>query len=772
MQKQNIIRNKKGGDSCLAFYKRKKGKDQGELYTSFSLIGILLLVIFLLVGTKLFLNRIQEKVEYEGHNTLRLVSSESAKVFQESLQSRVDYLNSLWIQMKADAGADHYYKDIILSMQSRSEIYGFDRVGFIDVSGYGYNSLGNYVNLADEVRKQEDTQEPITLERRKAVTQEGEEEDIIVLSVLVYGDNKKREGVLYQAFTMESFKQLLNTETFDGNCEAFLMETDGTVLAATRGFLFEYNDNVFYSLEKHDARNKEFGEQISQSLKSEQPGFGKYIFEGDEQFCAYAPISIRSGEETKTFWFAGVIPQSVMDEQTWDIVVDTFFMMFVVGVFVVALCILIYCQQHRSNRELKKLAYQDLLTGVDNFEAFKQNFQSQKDKKGVLITFDLINFKLINRYFGVETGNKVLEELAKLFSEMCPGDAFSARVSDDQFLFFYPKITTDEAMEKCRELNDRISKCLQKFQIIEAKPVFGCCATDDTKPVERFRDKAAFSKSIARRTDQLCCVYDEKAAQEHMENMRLLNTFEMAIEKEEFEIWYQPKYLVREKRVGGAEALIRWREDDGKLISPGRFLPLLEEHNRVAILDEYVFKKVCRYQKRQIDEGRPWVPISVNVSRRGLIDPELPDRYYRILKETGAKQSCVLLEITEDVVQGEVIEAIKELRRKGFFVLMDDFGQGHSNLANLRRDLFDGIKFDKSLIDLIGIQSREIVVSSTMQMVQKLGMRIIAEGVECQEQADYLEKLGCDEIQSFFYYRPVSEDEFTEIVRSSEAVDN
>ena len=204
---------------------------------------------------------------------------------------------------------------------------------------------------------------------------------------------------------------------------------------------------------------------------------------------------------------------------------------------------------------------------------------------------------------------------------------------------------------------------------------------------------------------------------------------------------------------------MRWRLDNGELIQPGRFIPLLEEQGKITMLDEYVFTQVCLRQKQRAEQRLPHVPISVNLSRNSLADSDIVNKYLRILQQTGADQDSVYLEITEDSVQNNVQEVIQAFCQAGFHMLMDDFGRGNSNLANLRKDMFSGIKLDKSLIDLIGTEEENVLYYAIL-MVRSMGLSIVAEGVEQADQAEYLAHHECQEIQGFYYYRPMPEDDF------------
>ena len=157
------------------------------------------------------------------------------------------------------------------------------------------------------------------------------------------------------------------------------------------------------------------------------------------------------------------------------------------------------------------------------------------------------------------------------------------------------------------------------------------------------------------------------------------------------------------------------------------------------------------------------VPISVNISRSSLVDRELPHRYRQIVDETGVDPGLLYLEITESYVCDDVLDVLRSFRQEGFRLLMDDFGQGSSNLANLRKELFSGVKFDRSLVRLIG-QEGEKLLAGSVHLVQSMGMWITVEGVEYPHEAAFLKELGCDEIQGYFYYRPMDTANFAQLL--------
>lgn len=238
--------------------------------------------------------------------------------------------------------------------------------------------------------------------------------------------------------------------------------------------------------------------------------------------------------------------------------------------------------------------------------------------------------------------------------------------------------------------------------------------------------------------------------------------FEEAIAGEEFEVWYQPKYSVATRQIVGSEALVRWREKDGTMISPGRFIPLFEQNGMIAKLDEYMFRSVCRQQAEWIKAGGKIYPVSINLSRASLYQADIVDRYLGIIEENNISTSCVQLEITESTLEGKVDirKLLENFRNKGIQILMDDFGTGYSSLSTLNMRCFDTLKLDKSLVDHIGEENGETLLKDVIGMGHHLGLHITAEGVEQEKQLAFLQENQCDDIQGFLFAKPMPKEEF------------
>lgn len=387
-------------------------------------------------------------------------------------------------------------------------------------------------------------------------------------------------------------------------------------------------------------------------------------------------------------------------------------------------------------------------------------------KKLAIIMMDLDDFKLVNELFGYEEGNKVLRFLSRTLKESCCDGEFTGRSNADRFyiLFLY---------EEEKEIKQRILKLAENIQRLRMSetmeyllhPVFGIYyvkAGDDN--VEDMMDCAALAHNMAKQArNSTYKVYTDEIKEKELQKKQLSDQIEHAYRNHEFIVYYQPKYDSITRKLAGAEALVRWRRADGQMVSPGLFVPLAEESGFVCKLDEYVFREVCLAQKRWMDKGLDIVPVSVNLSRRHLDNPEFINEYKAILDESGVPIEYIQLEITESAMfekKEDFVQIMERLHDLGFMILMDDFGTGYSSLMMLKSIPIDVMKLDKSFVDDYDDERGERIIRCVMRMAQDLSIAITAEGVETEAQYRFLTSVGCDTIQGYYFARPMPEEEY------------
>lgn len=253
------------------------------------------------------------------------------------------------------------------------------------------------------------------------------------------------------------------------------------------------------------------------------------------------------------------------------------------------------------------------------------------------------------------------------------------------------------------------------------------------------------------------------------DNQQILEELDDALEKRQFVVYYQPQYNHANGTLIGAEALARWQHPDRGLLSPGVFIPAMEERRTISRLDRFVFEEICRFQQARLADGDDIVPISMNMSKVDLCDKRFIASLEQLRQQYDVPTKYIRIEITESFTacaMEQVRDAVKRLHELGYLVEMDDFGSGLSSLNVLKDIEFDIIKLDmRFLSGTIGGRGGTIL-TSVIRMAQWLGTPVIAEGVETQEQADYMRSIGCPFVQGFLYARPMPEDAFLRCLRN------
>lgn len=259
--------------------------------------------------------------------------------------------------------------------------------------------------------------------------------------------------------------------------------------------------------------------------------------------------------------------------------------------------------------------------------------------------------------------------------------------------------------------------------------------------------------------------FDQKMIDLMNEENEIASRLETALANHEIQVWLQPQIDTKTQRVVSAEALARWIKSDGTMISPGKFIPILEKEGKVRLLDHYVFLEACRLEKQLLSQGIT-LPISVNLSRVSVYDEDVASSYYEMALQEGNIISYLPIEITESAAVSDM--KIQELANKfnsyGFELHMDDFGSGFSTLAALETLPFTTIKLDRSLIELIGSKSGESLLTHTVGYAKETGKTVIAEGVELKEQYEFLKRIGCDIIQGFYFAKPMCQKDFINLI--------
>lgn len=265
------------------------------------------------------------------------------------------------------------------------------------------------------------------------------------------------------------------------------------------------------------------------------------------------------------------------------------------------------------------------------------------------------------------------------------------------------------------------------------------------------------------------CFYEEVMSSAVIEQFEVETALRQALEMDELLLQYQPKLDLLTGVMTGAEALVRWQRPGVGMVPPDRFIPIAERSGLIIPIGEWVLRKVCRQIRHWLDSGYNPVSIAVNVSARQFRAPGLHRFIVDTLQEFAIPPQLISLEITETALMenaDEVCDTLREIKALGVGIALDDFGTGFSNMAHLSRFSLDVLKIDTSFVDSIDLDDHaRNLVDSVINLAHNLDLRTVAEGVETKAQLDYLRKYGCDEIQGYYYSRPLDVEVFTEWLR-------
>jgi len=436
--------------------------------------------------------------------------------------------------------------------------------------------------------------------------------------------------------------------------------------------------------------------------------------------------------------------------------------------------------KHSQNR-LHELVNHDPLTGLPNRRLFNELLEhaikrAEREHHQIALLFvDLDRFKAINDSLGHQVGDKLLYEVSKRIHHAMRDSDIVARLGGDEFLVMMDMIKhpQDAAL-----IAQKIIYALQVEFFIDGKEIFIGASVGisifpkdgaDVDSLIKAADIAMYQ--VKNRGKNNHCFYSDDLSKNAVERFTIESQLRHALERNQFEMYYQPQISLLTGDIIGAEALIRWRHPELGLVSPAKFIPIAEETGLIVQIGEWVLRQAALQAIEWINDGYTMQWISVNVSGVQIMRSNFYDTVYGILIETNCNPNILELEITESTVMQNtefVIDTFNNIKQLGVRVAIDDFGTGYSSLSNLKRLPLDKIKIDQSFVRGLPDDLDDAAITNTINaMACSLGFTVIAEGVETLAQAAFLKNMGCLEAQGYLYSKPVSAAEFTKLLALS-----
>lgn len=659
-------------------------------------------------------------------------------------------------------------EEIKKSLESVNRHNSFRSVAFLQKNGIGVNSIGKEDGVLEITR---DDIHPYALEAMdKAMKGEDaiskmfmsswNDEKVMVYAVPLYRDGEV-VGVLSAADSLEIFEDIAQGETvMNGGGYVHIIADDGTFLVRSSKTVVKepmesiYDGNIF--------TDKTIG-KIEDILSEEKSGFADFMYRGEKYHIYIAPVGLNN---LYIFCVGRLWGASELYGRMMYITAAAFFI-----ISIVAVASMLY-----GYRRLKKnFAMMENMINIDPVtESFtRYKFDRELDRVAAqkkdycVVALDVHNFRFINKLFGVKNGDRLLKYIRDTAEKFLEEGEFICRETGDRFYILLLEDDRAEVERRVAEImktvEDSIGSAGEEDYGYDISLYCGVA-------MQGTCGKALIAlRSIRQIARENIAFFDNELMNVMQRRAELESNMYSALEKNEFRMYLQPQYYLDGSGIAGAEALVRWVKEDGTFIYPDEFIPLFEENGFIAKLDMYMFRKVCEQIRQWKNAGIEDMHISVNQSRLLFYNNGYADALLEVTQEYGVSPSAITLEIVERAVGGDmeyIQKQLEALHSAGFRVSMDDFGSGYSSLNMLSELEIDELKIDRTFLLRINSGSEEkdkayITLETVMDLMKKIGINTVAEGIETEEDERLMRDFGCTTGQGYYYSRPVPEEVFS-----------
>ena len=419
----------------------------------------------------------------------------------------------------------------------------------------------------------------------------------------------------------------------------------------------------------------------------------------------------------------------------------------------------------------------DFLTGIYGQQKFYQATRELLDQRAganfAFIHFDIDRFRIINTLYGSKEGDRLIHFVAGAIRKVMTayGRGTYGRLGGDVFGMCVPYEDGAAIYHILEGIRAEIRKHSVHYYLETCAGIY--LVDDPDMEVAAMHDNAEIAAAQCKGQYMVHDVlYTEEIGQKVLREQHIIDEMDAALAEQQFIVYFQPKYQLKKMAPYGAEALVRWKKPSGEIVLPNEFIPIFERNGFITKLDYYVWEKVCQFIDSELSQGRNPAPISVNVSRVNLYNSDFMDSLIDLIHRYHIPPHYLNLELTESVFSedAELIQrAVNYLHDAGFTILMDDFGSGYSSLNILKDVDLDVLKIDMKFFSKGNTAEKGAkIIEAVIRMAESLDMMVIAEGVEEKHQVDFLNDLGCDYIQGYYFGRPMSQDQYEKLTNHDE----
>ena len=724
--------------------------------------------LFLYIMSSIALNQVKKAIEEQyiedGKNLARTYAITFQNIITQAHLSLDMYANSDVINRGSTQEIAEWF-----AANSYIRPKNFLNAFYCDSSGELYTDSGKNVNVSDRDYYRAIMSGNYIYHLGSAVYSKTTGKRIIHVSRAVYTSSGELKGFVGGSIELASINKILASAQHANDIQPFILDKDGICIshpdedALMTTFTPQEDEYKIYAT----ANISKIGTTTFNSIN--EHGEKVHVFIERIKDCN---------------WTAGV---SILDKKIYETYTKLDHAKKVVFLIVIFAGILFYsftnimlaALRKKYESTLKRDPLTELLTRQHlEMEATKQ-LEQNPNANFVLIETDFVGFKFINRNYGEKTGNEALRAFANELKDLCFGyGGIAARGYADHFYYFNQITSLAKFMATFRIAQENIERIATKRKY-PFTPKYGISfmtpqKDDDInsgkKSIAQLIGEASMAKqSIKNNNDQAYAVFNTNMAKRILQEQRIEQIMEKALARGEFFVVYQPKINLMTDKVIGAEALVRWNSPELGFLTPDKFIPLFESNGFIKKLDFAVYEMVFKFLRSQLDKKMPVVPISINMSRSHVNTQTFMKEFLKRIEKYDIPKNLIEIEILERSVANEkpiLQEITKELHKHGFTVAMDDFGNGESSLTMLNSVPIDVLKFDQNFLkNNADSEKTEQFITSLMKMAQQLQKKTVFEGVETEEQRDFLKSINCDSVQGYFYSKPLMEEDFLKFLK-------
>lgn len=725
--------------------KYQKIKRRHEFRWFMAMFFILIISVIGIIMINLY--KLQTETDKIAKNYVMDVTSSTAENSRLRLRMTKQQMESITDSLGRIASVDRKYN----YLERKQKILEFRMMGIAGKDGVVTFVDGSTRDISKEVCFKS------ALNGKNNIYEFGNDE---VVYTKAYQDPIYGKRVLVAVRSKSYMQELVRGIGFEGKGEACVADSDGKMIVASA------NEPLYRKLRAYleEKEEKSISEYIEKKLENNQNAIVDIgEIEGHDYMLAMTKMGVKD-------WSLITLIRS---DLIFSKISSTFFATFVsvAGVTVLLLTGAAYIVwiMKQNQKALEILAFIDPVTGKMNNNRFKmicaELFQKSDPGTYTIVIMNIKNFRIINKKYGVEGGDKILQYVLSVIEKSLGEDEIASRDVADHFYICLKESDEEKIKERLTQLVYEINmiKGLREFYRFSIE--FGAYQVYDRDlDMETIQDRADIAYKYKKHgVSGILRFYDESLIKELEKEKELHDLLEESLKNGDFKIYLQPKISLEDGAVAGAEALIRWQHPEKGMIYPSEFIPIFEKSGEILKLDQFVFEEVCRFMQYLREEGRTLFPISVNLSRDHFQNENFLNPFLKIRENYQIPAQLLEFEVTESIFAAdhEMEKAIDQIHKEGFLCSMDDFGSGYSSLGMLTDFDIDYMKIDKRFFDRMDVEEKgQKVIESVVRLSKELNIGIVAEGVEDPKQVEFLKKIQCDVVQGYVYAKPLALDEF------------